>query len=389
MIARVSRDDIPALMARHQPAIVQDALAAWRPAELWSPQHLLDTVGHCPVRVSVADDGRFDYEATRDPIMRQELASKEMAFADAARTIMNGTGDGLLYVMQQSIPRVLPDLMANVVVPEWVNAANVDINLWFGQRTVTPLHFDYANNFFAQLHGIKQFTIFAPQDTDLLYPYPQEMRIAHASHVDPDCVDSSLYPKYRAAVPIRFELNAGELLFLPAFWWHQVRSTHLSVSVSFWWPPQVAQFIDSPNSTRALYRMYAADRLAHFKQVWLEPNKLTFAAAATLLLRQRRNWAAGTLALAAFDEAACCALGVHGVRKSRGCALSDLWREFEPLCKQIASRRALSAVHRSVLERTPSLAASAACCDDDRIDPQEVADLLRLVTVLQLVRPAA
>jgi hypothetical protein len=27
----------------------------------------------------------------------------------------------------------------------------------------------------------------------------------------------------------------GELLYIPRFWWHQVRSLDFSVSVNYWW----------------------------------------------------------------------------------------------------------------------------------------------------------
>jgi lysine-specific demethylase 8 len=30
-------------------------------------------------------------------------------------------------------------------------------------------------------------------------------------------------------------LEAGQMLFIPPGWWHYVRSTTVSFSVSFWW----------------------------------------------------------------------------------------------------------------------------------------------------------
>jgi hypothetical protein len=32
-----------------------------------------------------------------------------------------------------------------------------------------------------------------------------------------------------------FEVAAGEVLYLPRYWWHQVRSLERSASVNLWW----------------------------------------------------------------------------------------------------------------------------------------------------------
>jgi hypothetical protein len=86
---------------------------------------------------------------------------------------------------------------------------------------------------FAQLHGSKQFTIFTPHDTDKLYPHSHDMATTHVSHVNPDRPNGTTHSKYAEAVPVQLEVNVGELLFLPAFWWRRVRSADVGLGRFF------------------------------------------------------------------------------------------------------------------------------------------------------------
>ena len=51
------------------------------------------------------------------------------------------------------------------------------------------------------------------------------------------------YPKFSKAKPIEFIINPGEMLFLPAYWWHQVYSIDLAVSMNIWWNPLRRQYL--------------------------------------------------------------------------------------------------------------------------------------------------
>ena len=59
----------------------------------------------------------------------------------------------------------------------------------------------------------------------------------YLSYVDCDNPDYERFPKFRQAVALEGILEPGEMLFLPAGWWHQVRSMDLAISVNFWWEP--------------------------------------------------------------------------------------------------------------------------------------------------------
>jgi hypothetical protein len=113
--------------------------------------------------------------------------------------------------------------------------------MWIGPRgTFTPLHFDLTNNLLAQVTGSKRIVLIPPSETRHLH---------HRRHVFSDVHDVTdesrlaLYPSARHARRYELELKAGETLYVPVGWWHQVRSTEFSVTLTFTnfiWPNDAA-----------------------------------------------------------------------------------------------------------------------------------------------------
>ena len=54
--------------------------------------------------------------------------------------------------------------------------------------------------------------------------------------LDPeDPVAAAQHPPYSLASPLRIEVQAGEVLYLPAMWLHRVSQTCVSIAVNFWY----------------------------------------------------------------------------------------------------------------------------------------------------------
>jgi len=176
----------------------------------------------------------FDYDANEP---RYQL--KEMAFETLVKRIMHpATGRQRLYLMQQPLDRWFPELAKELPLPRWLAGLSVLRQLWLGARgNRTPLHYDTAHNLFAQIHGRKRFLLFAPSDRDRLYPHPERSRHPHVSRVDPERPDLEAFPSFSRARGRELVLEPGEQLFLPAGFWHHVRSLDVTLSVNTWWKP--------------------------------------------------------------------------------------------------------------------------------------------------------
>jgi jumonji domain-containing protein 7 len=386
MIPRVTRAQFAEkYFSRKIPAIVTDATADWGMSGQWSPEYLISLIGAKPVTVSVSANGKFSYDPSGKKIS-DSFSEQTMSFAEAARQIAAEESDRQLYVMQQSIPVKFPELMREIRVPQWVpNINETSINLWFGRNSVTPLHYDATNNFFAQQYGEKHFTIFAPSDTARLYPHPIDSKMAHLSSVDLDHPDLRAYPDFSLARPIRFTVKAGELLFLPAFWWHQVRSPAVSTSVSIWWMPELQQYVQSPNGPRKLYKQYETDRLSSLKQTLLASNRLSFSTAAALVLSAGRRWAACLLALAACDEYIGKLARKHHLPGTPGCDLHLLESELRETLRKLAAAGvpANTLPPPSALDAIITLAGRVARGDDAQFSTEEIGGIIRLAATLE------
>jgi hypothetical protein len=311
---------------QNRPAIIIDALSDWNTMGRWSPSYFSSAFKTKQVVVAISSGPQFNY-APNEGVDGEAARYKyvEMEFAGAVSAICrNGPANEHYYLMQRSIPDEFPELLQDIKTPKWINYDRPAINLWFGAAdNVTPLHYDHTNNFFAQVYGHKRLMLFDPMQTDLLYPYPVEASASHVSFVDIEQPDFEKYPKFRQAHPLAGVIGPSELLYLPAYWWHHVRSLEVSISVNFWWPPEFEQnFL--PNALRTLPLLYQKDRLQQVKAELLSEVGLEFIDAASLLQNKGQRWAAILLAGAALEEWAQNLSHRHGLPHREGDALQPL-----------------------------------------------------------------
>jgi hypothetical protein len=285
------------------PVIIIDALNNWEAMHLWSPEYLASVLKEKHTIVAVSKEDRFNHNPSEDDGNILQFQTETMDFISAVSKIVrsNSTSERY-YIMQKSIPDEFPELLRDIKTPKWIESSESTVNLWFGTaNNVSQLHYDHDNNFFAQVYGRKHMTLFDPVQTERLYPYPVHAVMKHLSFVDIENPDLIRYPEYRKTQPMECVLEPGELLYLPAYWWHQVRSLDVSISVSFWWPPNFQQILLSPNAVRALPSLYEKTRLMDLKRTLVSVG-LDFLKTAMMLYNKNQKWAAILLAGAALDE---------------------------------------------------------------------------------------
>lgn len=53
--------------------------------------------------------------------------------------------------------------------------------------------------------------------------------------IDPLQPDVKRHPQYANASAMEIRVNAGDILYLPAMWYHHVRQSHKCIAVNFWY----------------------------------------------------------------------------------------------------------------------------------------------------------
>ena len=100
-----------------------------------------------------------------------------------------------------------------------------------GAGTTTETHCAVGNNAFVQVHGTKRWYFVPPSFTAALDPLPlgRPYFASTATLHDPTL---ATHPK---APIFEVELDQGDILLIPPFWWHQVENPTESIGVASRW----------------------------------------------------------------------------------------------------------------------------------------------------------
>ncbi|MET0947951.1 MAG: cupin-like domain-containing protein [Pseudomonas sp.] len=133
---------------------------------------------------------------------------------------------------------ILPaQLLAQIKYPPYFEQSlYIAPRIWIGPKgTLTPLHRDDTDNLFAQVWGQKSFILAAPHHREALGTWSTSPKGGlDGCDFNPDAPDYQRFPTARDVTFLRITLQAGDLLFLPEGWFHQVESITTSLSVNFW-----------------------------------------------------------------------------------------------------------------------------------------------------------
>ena len=99
------------------------------------------------------------------------------------------------------------------------------------------------DNFLVQVTGRKKVVLFPPQDALYLYLNGDKSEV-----LDIESPDLTRYPLFQYATQYHCELDPGDILFIPALWFHNVVSLDFSVAVNVFWRHLDTQFYDSKDT---------------------------------------------------------------------------------------------------------------------------------------------
>jgi hypothetical protein len=234
-----------------RPVIISGAMEGWPARERWTNDYLTEKVGARTIHSwTKAHQGLSDPQ--QDPARVGRRAP--MTLAEYIELLTGATiSDRNLYAALLPIKTALPELWPDVRFPPFVDEDKYwAVNFWFGPgNTFTPLHYDVANNFLAQVRGRKQLILCPPREIARLYPFPFSYWANRFSQVDVLAPDLTRFPAWAHADRTLLELGPGEMLFIPLYWWHAVSGIEQNMSINYWWRPRLANLLAHPRQTAA------------------------------------------------------------------------------------------------------------------------------------------
>jgi hypothetical protein len=210
-----------------KPIVIMGAMYRWAALSKWTDDYLEKAIGaEREVFASVSSTCEIHKDRAR------EVRVESMTFAHFLERISGRKPSGERYYLTQvCIPECFPDLLADLEIPLPIRRRCLSINLWFGgEGSITPLHFDAGDGFICQIKGSKEVVLYSVDEFPASFPNP--LGGLGPSRDSPRGVVSS---SLREAHPFECVLRAGEMLYIPAGWWHRVRNLEVSMSVNFWW----------------------------------------------------------------------------------------------------------------------------------------------------------
>ncbi len=229
-------------LAQRRPVLIAGGMRSWPAFSRWTLDYLIERAGDCEVVV------RNYTENVGVPrhLWQRYCIHEKMTFGAYLEKIRAGTAKSI-YLAQVNIPKDLEPLLADIEKPAFLNYSSLDPVLWLGPGGhVEPLHFDTAHSVIGEVVGRKRVKLFAPTSYFALYPFPWWSPIGSTfSRVDVDNPDLALFPRAAGATSIECTLEAGDVLFIPAGWWHQVYclDDH-AVSVTYFCERRTAELFD-------------------------------------------------------------------------------------------------------------------------------------------------
>ncbi|PON54432.1 JmjC domain containing protein [Parasponia andersonii] len=259
------------------PAVFKGCVNDWKAFSKWNPStggldYLLERVGSCVVEAMLSKSA---------PVFYGDLRSHErvpLPFSDfigiCKQRLHNG-GDGSsgsfelekhgiaepesesidgapqqIYLAQVPIMHTenedkvqLETLREDIHTPLFLEEKVVaSVNLWMNSAQArSSTHYDPHHNLLCLVCGCKQVLLWPSSASPMLYPMPLYGEASNHSLLSLENPDLSVYPRAKCLMEYsqKVILHAGDALFIPEGWFHQVDSDDLTIAVNFWWQSNI------------------------------------------------------------------------------------------------------------------------------------------------------
>jgi cupin-like protein len=214
--------------------------------------------------------GKYYY---RDDMQGFNFERRRMRFADALETIVataDRPGSASVYIGSVPTDTCLPGFSAQnrlaLLAPEIAG------RIWLGHASNVSAHYDAFDNVACVIAGARRFTLFPPETIGSLYVGPvdntmagQPVSLAASSPTDDERFP--LFREVRAKAQVA-ELAAGDAIYMPKLWWHQIEATApFNGLVNYWWDA-FSIGPDAPYTSLLLSMITIAERPLEERKAW-------------------------------------------------------------------------------------------------------------------------
>ncbi|GIY25279.1 tRNA wybutosine-synthesizing protein 5 [Caerostris extrusa] len=211
--------------------------------EKWTPANLSDVLGNEEVKIHVSEFQQLDF-------LKKNFKYKTLLFAkllERASESTHNESDCFIspteyyYLrsvgkdarkdvadIRQQFPAISEDIKFPDFVPEKdifssiFRIASKGVSIW--------THYDVMDNALIQVKGEKQAVLFPPTDALNLYLNGDKSEV-----IDIENPDLEKFPKFKNVTRHECHLLSGDVLYIPAFWFHNMTYLDFGIAVNVFW----------------------------------------------------------------------------------------------------------------------------------------------------------
>lgn len=256
-------------VAQNRPFVIKNGARDWTARKTWNTSYLTSVMSTSHVNVATTPYGNADsiiHLPTSGSLFVKPHESSE-AFPSVLASIQSqehspGASTPVHYAQTQNDNLRHEYLTLFTDVPSSIPFARIAlqqdpdaINFWLGNsHSVTALHKDNYENIYVQILGRKHFTLLPPicapcvnEKSVLSATYNADMQISidepktwtPFATWDPDTPSINATQFSELAQPMKVTLEEGDILYLPALWYHKVGQScneeGVCVAVNYWY----------------------------------------------------------------------------------------------------------------------------------------------------------
>jgi peptidyl-lysine (3S)-dioxygenase / protease len=282
-------------MLSYHPVKIVGSIDHWNALTKWNWEYLKEKCQQQTYAVNITPNGLGDCVCLNERDDRLEVQMTMKLFLqmllhendNEQEEKEDEDEDAIPYLSQQnnnlinSFPELLDDIECSLPLGDNVFGSLPEaVNLWIGdERSISSLHKDHFENLYVVITGEKIFTLYPPTDIqffgETIYPtkryqyskqhqgHPNEhehhennnpinIRIKKSDLISTTdgCPSATLpwigidplspkaleqLPSLRYTSPIHVTVHAGEVLYIPAMWYHRVTQSCPTIAINYWY----------------------------------------------------------------------------------------------------------------------------------------------------------
>lgn len=207
----------------------------------WTVEYLRDRGGDKEVKIHVSAQPQMDF-------LHKNFAYKTLPFKEFVKRASERKHSDFFLCEDESyylrslgedvrkepadLSKQFPDLAEDFHIPQYFEPhqffssvfriSSCGLQLW--------THYDVMDNLLAQVTGRKRVALYSPQDALHLYLSGSKSEV-----LDIECPDLNQFPEFVKAKRYECVLEPGDLLFIPALWFHNTLALQFGVGVNVFW----------------------------------------------------------------------------------------------------------------------------------------------------------